>query len=117
MNEKDAIIKGLNTKIDDLEKNNEALQMNSEGNQELKNSLLEEQSKMKETQAKVSELTDFILARDETISQLKIEAAKSLEQLKALEENSNAESASQMNEIESLKKAIIQKVSVSIRIF
>ena len=56
------------------------------------------------------ELTEFILARDETISQLKLEATKSLEELKALEDNSIAESASQSNEIESLNKVIMDKV-------
>ena len=112
MNEKDAMITDLNTKIEDLQKNNTSLQLESEEILELKNALLDEKNKGKETQAKVVELTEFILARDETITQLKSEATKSLEELKALEENSNVERISQINEIEVLKNTVIEKVSI-----
>ena len=112
MNEKDAIIVDLNTKIEDLQKNYTSLKLESEENQGLKNTLLEEQNKAKESQAKVMELTEFILARDETITKLKSEATKKLEELKDLEENSNVERTSQIKEIELLKITVAEKVSV-----
>ena len=108
--EKDVIIEDMKTQIDGLKKDNANLELDLKGSQALKDALLEEQNKTKETQSKVTELTEFILARDETISQLKVEATKSLEELKALEDNSTAEIASQTNEIESLKKTILDKV-------
>ena len=110
--EKDAIIEDMKTHIDSLKNDNSILQLNSKANHDLEDALLEEQNKTKETQLKVTELTEFILARDETISQLKLEATKSLEELKALQDNSIAESASQINEIESLKKTILDKVKI-----
>ena len=112
MNEKDAIIVDLNTKIEDLQKNYTSLKLESEENQGLKNTLLEEQNKAKESQAKVMELTEFILARDETITKLKSEATKKLEELKDLEENSNVERTSQIKEIELLKNTVTEKVSI-----
>ena len=108
--EKDVIIEDMKTQIDGLKKDNANLELDLKDSQALKDALLEEQNKTKETQSKVTELTEFILARDETISQLKVEATKSLEELKALEDNSTAEIASQTNEIESLKKTILDKV-------
>ena len=110
--EKDAMIEDMKTQIDSLKKDNSSLQLSSRGNQDLEEALLEEQNKTKETQLKITELTEFILARDETISQLKLEATKSLEELKALQDNSIAESSSQINEIESLKKTISDKVQL-----
>ena len=110
MAEKDVIIEDMKTQIDGLKKDNANLELDLKDSQALKDALLEEQNKTKETQSKVTELTEFILARDETISQLKVEATKSLEELKALEDNSTAEIASQTNEIESLKKTILDKV-------
>ena len=110
--EKDAMIEDMKTQIDSLKKDNSGLQLNSKSNQDLEDALLEEQNKTKETKLKITELTEFILARDETISQLKLEATKSLEELKALQDNSIAESASQINEIESLKKTISDKVQL-----
>ena len=108
--ENDLLIEDMKTQIDGLKKDNANLELDLKGSQALKDALLEEQNKTKETQSKVTELTEFILARDETISQLKVEATKSLEELKALEDNSTAEIASQTNEIESLKKTILDKV-------
>ena len=110
--EKDVIIEDMKTQIDGLKKDNANLELDLKDSQALKDALLEEQNKTKETQSKVTELTEFILARDETISQLKVEATKSLEELKALEDNSTAEIASQTNEIESLKKTILDKVTL-----
>jgi len=109
---KDVIIEDMKTQIDGLKKDNANLELDLKSSQALKDALLEEQNKTKETQSKVTELTEFILARDETISQLKVEATKSLEELKALEDNSTAEIASQTNEIESLKKTILDKVTL-----
>ena len=112
--EKDNLIEDMKIQIHDLKTEITSLQTKSDGSEELKHALLEEQTKSKEAHAKVMELTEFILARDETISQLKLEATKSLEELKALEDNSTAESASQINEIESLNKVIIDKVPLII---
>ena len=114
LTEKDNLIEDMKIQIHDLKEEITSLQKKSDGSEELKHALLEEQTKSKEAQAKVMELTEFILARDETISQLKLEATKSLEELKALEDNSTAESASQINEIESLNKVIIDKVPLII---
>ena len=77
--EKDVIIEDMKTQIDGLKKDNANLELDLKDSQALKDALLEEQNKTKETQSKVTELTEFILARDETISQLKVEATKSLE--------------------------------------
>ena len=115
MIEKDSLIEDLKVQINELKEDITSLHSESEGSKELEHALLEEQTKSKEAQAKVMELTEFILARDETISQLKLEATKSLEELKALEDNSTAESASQINEIESLNKVIIDKVQLIIQ--
>ena len=112
MNEKDAMIVDMNTKIEDLKKNYTSLTLESEENQGLKNTLLEEQNKAKESQAKIMELTEFILARDETITKLKSEATKKLEELKDLEENSNVERTSQIKEIELLNNTVTEKVSI-----
>ena len=114
MIEKEGHIEDLKVQINELKEDITSLQSESESSKELKHALSEEQMKSKEAQAKVMELTEFILARDETISQLKLEATKSLEELKALEDNSTAESASQINEIKSLNNVIIDKVSLLI---
>ena len=108
--EKEAIIDDIKCQLGNALDENKKLIIDIGTNRDLEDALCKEQKKRKEVASKLEELTELILTRDETISQLKIEAEKSLEDLKHLEDNSITEANSRNSEINKLKQEVSNKV-------
>ena len=104
------VINDTNVQLENALKEHKSVLKNQEGAQEIKDLLSKEQTKTKEVESKVEELTELILTRDETISQLNIEVKANLENLTTLKDKSQEELSSRNNEIDKLKQDLSTKV-------